>query len=67
MYKKRILEVGRLYNLDEVPSCEHRTDTFYDYTNGVYLWICNIANRDNEYSFKTGMSTKCSLGKHKKE
>ena len=22
--------------------CDHCTDIFYDYTNGPYMWLCNI-------------------------
>jgi len=31
--------------------CSHCTDIFYDYTNGPYLFICDIG-RDIETAFK---------------
>ena len=70
MRKRHILEDGRWSNLDKIPpceECEHCTDTIFDFTNGDYLWLCNLGENPKSYDLETGMCSKCPLGKENKQ
>lgn len=32
--------------------CKHNTDIFYDYTNGPYMFICDLGSDNIEKSFE---------------
>ena len=41
---------GKVYNFPEkhCAFCKNCTDVFYDYTNGPYLFLCNVGKGDYE-------------------
>ena len=52
-------ENGKVYLLPEkhCAFCEHCTDLLFDYTNGPYLFICNLGKEyENCDSFKEDLS-----------
>ena len=48
--KEYLCENGIIYLIPEnhCPFCKHCASIFYDYTNGPYMFLCEVANGDPE-------------------